>query len=120
MLSIFPIMFLSLLAHAILRIIAGIVLFFEGTRHYRHARSEGGKLLFLISAVEILCGVLLMTGFATQLAALAILLFACLVIALHKRLGTIAQPYSFYVLYVGISLSLFITGAGAFAFDLPF
>jgi uncharacterized membrane protein YphA (DoxX/SURF4 family) len=123
MLSIFPIMFLSLLAHAILRVATGAVLIVFGIQNFRKIQSGTPHThLFLLSICalyEVVCGVLLVVGYLTQVAALTLVGYA-LLISFVRRSGVSKLPASTRILLAGIGLSLFITGAGAFAVDMPF
>jgi uncharacterized membrane protein YphA (DoxX/SURF4 family) len=124
-------MFLSLLAHAILRVFVGLVFLTLAYRHYRR-RGEVKKRLAatwprLASLVaiklvlfELVVGLMFIAGFYTQIAALLAVLFSLKMLVFHKKLPypLMPQPMVFWLL-IGASLSLFITGAGAFAFDLP-
>lgn len=124
MLSLFPTMFLGLLAHALLRIVTGGVLFILGSETRKHAkalpRTKTKIVLLHCAIIELCCGLMLIVGIFTQAVALVVLLYAVTLLLFHKRLAAHINTRGFYVLLCGISLSLFITGAGAFAVDLPF
>lgn len=110
MLSVFPeLLFLSLFAPLIFRI-ALAVLF--GLASWNHFREKG----IALSAAEALLAILLLIGAWTQLASLG----ACALIALYLLSPRFA-PYarSTVWLMLPVTFSLLITGAGAFAFDLP-
>ena len=116
-------MFLSLLAHAILRVATGAVLIAFGIQNLRKIQSGTPHThLFLVSICalyEVVCGVLLVVGYLTQAAALTLVGYA-LLISFVRRSGVSTLPASTRILLAGIGLSLFITGAGAFAVDMPF
>jgi hypothetical protein len=59
-------------------------------------------------------------GAYTQVAAIGAIVLSIKMLVLRRHLAhpSIPQPL-FYVLMLAISVSLFITGAGALAFDLP-
>lgn len=131
MLNPFPIQFLALLAYALLRIFVGAVLLNLSMTHLtkRHDMKHALQLpllgnhmvtLFVLAAVECIAGVMFILGFYTQYAALATVGLSIFMLIFHR---SIPSPYIpdriFYVLLLGTALSLFITGAGAFAFDLP-
>ncbi len=121
MLSVFPsIMFLSLLAHALLRVMTGLVLFSHGVAHFRKGNGLSSKAVYVAATIEAICGIFLIAGFLTQVVALATFAFALIMLIFRKRVALMATPASFYLLLIGISLSLVITGAGAFAVDIPF
>lgn len=131
MLNPFPIQFLALLAHLLLRVIAGVVLIILGSRHFKQRESlypvltlslfPFGKittLLFIVS--ELVIGTLFILGLNTQIAALLLMGMSMYMLFFRKRFSHQALPGRlFYLLLLGISCSLFITGAGALAFDLP-
>ncbi len=132
MLSVFPIMFLSLFAHALLRLCLGGAFLYLGARHLRKEqkalevgfRAHWPHLTFFSSwylgIVEILIGSMLVLGVSTQIAALVAALLSIKMLVLRRTLPHPAIPEPlFYFLALGASLSLFITGAGVFAFDLP-
>ena len=125
-------MFLSLFAHALLRLCLGGAFLYLGSRHLRKKREtltagfreHWPRLAHICSwhlgIVEIITGSMLLLGAYTQIAALVAALLSLKMLVLRRTLPrpAIAEP-RFYVLALGASLSLFITGAGAFAFDLP-
>lgn len=132
MLNPFPIQFLALFAYFLLRTITAIVLLVLGYRHFKHRHEltavlrlswwPFGRLntLILITA-EFAIAFFLLIGYYTQYAALALLLMSIKFLVLRGYCTHHSLPSRlFYLLLLGISLSLFITGAGVFAFDLPF
>jgi uncharacterized membrane protein YphA (DoxX/SURF4 family) len=123
-----PIQWLALLAYFILRFGVGILLFHIALKvwqrrrefvttitnvpiHYRIAPLVIGKLLIAS---------MLLLGFYTQYAALA-LMFMCvdLLLTRHWLAHPALPPRIFYALLFFAACSLFITGGGAFAVDLP-
>lgn len=131
MLNPFPIQFLALLAYALLRVGIGSILLYLGYTHWKH-RHELRSILtlswwpfgylstFLLLAAEVIIGTLLILGAYTQIAAL-LLMGMCIEMLIwrnHWHHPTL-PPKIFYLLLLFTSLSLFITGAGALAFDLP-
>ncbi len=130
MLSVFPIQFLAPLAHFLLRIIAGVLLIHIGVRtiarHPRVAtdmatsRVHSQLVYFVLGSIEILAGGFLFIGLYAQIAALITMVIALLHFMRKTRLLEEYLPSrAFFVLLFATSLSLCITGAGAFAFDLP-
>lgn len=119
MLTLFPLMFLSLLAHAILRIAAGGMVCILGIRHLTGGRGVPRALLFF-GLAECVVGGMVLVGFLTQVGALGLILISVSALLMRKSLGAFLPSPSFYVLLLAAALSLFITGAGAFAIDLPF
>jgi uncharacterized membrane protein YphA (DoxX/SURF4 family) len=131
MLNPFPIQFLSLLAYFILRVLTGLVLLTLGYRHFE-ARKVLNTILVLplfpfgtvtttvLIMAELVIGALFILGAFTQIAALLAMIMSFKMIVLKSRFAHSSIPGRlFYVLLLAISCSLFITGAGVFAFDLP-
>jgi uncharacterized membrane protein YphA (DoxX/SURF4 family) len=131
MLNPFPIQFLSMLAYVILRIIVGIVFLILGYRHFKNRKALAETFSFtlfpfgslpslLLICGELTIGTMFVLGLYTQYAALGALVLSLYMLLFRKRLSHASLPGRlFYLLIFGISASLFITGAGAFAFDLP-
>ncbi len=129
---VFPTAFLSLLAYFLLRVFIGTSALYLGTRHLTrdrrgiistlgtHAPRRTWLCVVGLGLSEIAIGALYIVGAWTQIAALGGMALALFILLFRKHLAhpAIPQPL-FWVLFFGISLSLFITGAGAFAFDLP-
>ena len=130
MLNPFPIQFLALLAYLLLRLFVGGICVYLGFLHIRHRHKmqtdmrpwvlSGLFTAWYMGAVEIIIGVMFITGFYTQIAALLGMALAIKLLIFHPRFPSPYVPQRlFYVLLFAASLSLFITGAGAIAFDLP-
>lgn len=133
MLNIFPeLLNYSILAPFILRIIIGLifvdlgVLKFKGERKRWIETFEALKLkpsdilVSIYGLIQIVGGVMLILGIWTQVAALVFALFTAIELSLEWTEGVILKrDIVFYVLLFSISLSLLLTGAGAFAIDLP-
>lgn len=115
-------MFLSLVAHAILRIGAGVILLTLSVRHLKGVPTAhvSRTMLRTTGVAELILGISLTLGFLTQVAALATALFAVVVLFMHKRFASYLPSPSFFILLIAASLSLVITGAGALAIDMPF
>ncbi len=131
MLNPFPIQFLALLAYLLLRVFVGAILLYLGIRHWqtRHTLKEtlvlpwwpfGTTTTLVLIIAELVLGTLFILGAYTQYAALITMLI-CLDFMLfrHRFTHETLPARIFYVLLFGCALSLFITGAGALAFDLP-
>lgn len=123
----FPILYLSLMAHFLLRLTIGSILIYFGLQHasIRTTLKEvlprkSMLLVLLLSTFECGIGVLFILGAFTQYAALASMALCLVVLTFggHKHHSSF-PPSLTYILLFAISLSLFITGAGALAFDLP-
>lgn len=131
MLNPFPIQFLALFAYFLLRVIVGGALIFLGLQHYRHRHElknvlvlswwRHGALTSLIFAIgEVLIGGLLIAGAFTQIAALALMIVSSKMLIMRNWFDHPTIPTKLtYLLFFAIGLTLFITGAGALAFDLP-
>lgn len=131
MLNLFPIQWLALLAYFILRLGVGSVFIFLAYNQLKHWKDipitinlpiiHNSRVIFaLIIGCELLIGTLYIIGLATQVAALLAMALSLKLIVWHRRFPTGSIPNKLsYVLIVFASVSLFITGAGAFAFDLP-
>ena len=131
MLNVFPIQFLALFAYFILRVFVGSVLLYFGLLHFntRHTLKEvltlswwpfGLLSTLLLSLTEIILAVMITFGILTQIAALVLTLLCLKMIILRGYFNhEVIPPRIVYILLLGAALSLFITGAGAFAFDLP-
>lgn len=122
----------SLLGPLILRLITGLIFIDLGVLAFKN---EKGRWLASLSAlkvpnpqlslkilgtIEILGGIMLMAGFYTQVAALVLglLTFAESYIE-YKSPEILKRNFVFYTLLFCILLSLLLTGAGAFAVDMP-
>jgi uncharacterized membrane protein YphA (DoxX/SURF4 family) len=131
MLNLFAIQFMAPLAYLMLRMCLGIILIRFGCLHiqHRHSLKEvfslrlfpfGSFFVWYLGIVEIVLGSMLMLGLFTQLAALLTMLLSLKFIIMHKRFSHQLIPSRIVFVLMGIiSVSLFITGAGAFAIDLP-
>jgi uncharacterized membrane protein YphA (DoxX/SURF4 family) len=133
MLSAFPSLFTySQLAPFILRLVVGIIflelgylklgtektawnMFFQ-TIHFKPSH----LFVALLATIEIISGAFLVVGYLTQVAALvmAIILFAEAYVELRDG-ALLKRDIVFYTLLLVICVSLLLTSAGAFAFDLP-
>lgn len=131
MLNLFPIQWLAMLAYLILRLGIGSVFLYIAHGHIKNLASIGAKIdlpiiknsriiFTLLIICELIIGGLYIIGLATQAAALLTIALCLKMLFWYTRFPTGSLPSRLsYVLMVFISLSLFITGAGAAAFDLP-
>jgi uncharacterized membrane protein YphA (DoxX/SURF4 family) len=115
-------MFLSLLAHAVLRVIAGGTLIYMSGDHLRKLRTPGASKITLVALglLELMLGGMMVIGLLTQIAALGALGLSIAVLPLSRKYASYFPSPMYFVLLIGVSLSLFITGAGALAIDMPF
>ncbi len=131
MLNLFPIQFLALFAYFILRVFVGTVLLYLGLLHFRsrHTLKEvlvlpwwpfGRISTAILIATELTLALMFIFGALTQLAALLLILMCLKMLVLRSYFQHLTVPSRLtYVLLLGAALSLFITGAGVFAVDLP-
>ncbi len=130
MLNPFPIQFLTLLAYFLLRLTVGGTLLYLGRSHIKHfdelkrtmfsIQSNTTLSLYFFVLAEIIFGTLTILGAFTQYAMLGIILYALFSILMKQNLiNSLFPPPIYNVILLGVAISLFITGAGAFAFDLP-
>ena len=131
MLNIFPIQFLAPLAYALLRVCVGLIFIYLGRSHIRERETLkhiftlplfpfGLFFTWYIAIAELIIGALFILGLFTQVAALLSILYCLKLIVLRNHFSHPLIPKgAFLMLILVSSLSLFITGAGIFAFDLP-
>lgn len=131
MLSLFPqILFLAPFGTTLLRIAAGAVILLLAWKHFREREKlagvpfviigKGAWIPLLAALVELATAAGLILGIYTQAAAIFGMLLALKSIVWKRRYPAffpLSQTASF-LLFV-ICLSILITGAGVFAFDLP-
>ncbi len=122
----------STLAPFILRLVLGLVFLDLGFLKFKKERAnwiESFKALHLNPAVllvglfgviEVVGGVLLLAGAWTQVAALIFVILVGLEFYVeYKEESVLKRDFTFYLLVLSIALSLLLTGAGAYAFDIP-
>ena len=131
MLSIFPIHFLSLFAFFILRVTIGFILLYLGLIHWKNRQElrdvlklswwpYGSFSTYIFSISEVVLGVMIIIGEATQAATLVVALMSLKLIILNKNFQHKTIPNRlFYLILFSAAISITITGAGVFAFDLP-
>lgn len=133
MLNPFPdLLMYSFFAPLILRALLGLVFIDLGVLKFR-SEKEGwlnsfntlglrpaDLFVFIYGALQIVGGLLLLLGLWTQLAALVFVIFSGVELYLEWQAREILKrDLVFYFLIFTISLSLLITGAGAYAIDIP-
>ena len=120
------------LAPFILRVVVGFIFLELGMLKFK---SEKGRwmasfetlhlrptTLFvpLYGLLQVVGGVMFLLGAYTQVAALGFVLFTGLELYVEWKAGAVLKrDMTFYLLLFTISLSLLISGAGAYALDLP-
>jgi uncharacterized membrane protein YphA (DoxX/SURF4 family) len=122
----------SLLAPFILRVVAGLIFVDLGVLLFKNEKERWlislstlkipnpRMAIKILGGIEIVAGAMLILGFYTQIAALvlALLTFAETYVE-FKDPVVLKRNLVFYIMLFAITLSLFLSGAGAFAFDLP-
>lgn len=131
MLNVFPIQFLAPLAYTILRLCVALVFLYLAHSHLKNKGvlkeslgfsgfPYGGFVTWYLIVIELVIGCMFFFGFYTQIAALLAMLFSLDLFLGRKKVSHELLPSTMVkILLFFASLSLFITGAGAFAFDLP-
>lgn len=117
MLNIFPEFLIPFLAPTILRIGVGATILVQESRIVRkYSKQRGAE--FITSVFLFISGAFLIIGLYVQLAALYLLLDSIVRLAKpeYRKKGL---NRGFYVLLIAAALSLFLSGAGAFAVDIP-
>jgi putative oxidoreductase len=122
----------SLLAPFILRVIAGLIFVNLGVLAFRNEKERWIISLSALSIprpklavkifgiIEIIGGIMLVVGFYTQIAALVLALFTFAESYIeYKDPAILKRNFVFYIMLLAILLSLLLSGAGSFAFDLP-
>ncbi|MFA6404596.1 MAG: hypothetical protein WCW03_01185 [Candidatus Paceibacterota bacterium] len=123
MLSIFPsLLTYEQLSPFLIRLSLGAVFLFWAYRSFRANKSSNNVSLNtkIIQIIEGLLGIMLIIGLWTQLAALIILID--LIVRLIDRIrgkAFLTDGVNYYLLLLIMAISLLVTGAGFFAFDMP-
>lgn len=77
-------------------------------------------LLGLYAVVQIACGGLLVLGLWTQVAALIFVITGFSEFYIEQKMSEVLKrDITFYLLLLVVSISLLLTGAGAYAIDIP-
>ena len=132
MLSIFPIQFLAPIAYAVLRLGVAFILFRLAQTHMRNRAAYvelfsripffpfGTFLIWWVISLELIAGISLALGLFTQIGALIVVIYSIDFLVLYSYIKRPLSPTrQTLILLLCASLSLFITGPGIFAFDLP-
>jgi uncharacterized membrane protein YphA (DoxX/SURF4 family) len=122
----------SFFAPFILRVVVGLIFIDLGMLKFRGEKERwlasfetlnlrpADLLLSLYAALQILGGILLLIGLWVQVAALAFVIFVGTELYIEwKAREILKRDLVFYMLIFAISLTLLITGAGAYAIDIP-
>ncbi len=133
MLSLFPsLLDFGPLAPTFLRFVVGFIFIDIGYFSIIRTKSTWGLLLTLLGknpesvwrkilgGIELIGGVILLMGLYTQGAALVLVLITLFKLLVeYKEPSFVRRDFIFYLLLFVVTLSLLITGPGAFSFDLP-
>ncbi|MDP2641719.1 MAG: DoxX family protein, partial [bacterium] len=133
MLNPFPdLLMYSLVGPFILRVLLGLIFIDLGILKFRSEKTRwiasfetlglrpADLLLPVYALLQIIGGLLLLFGLWTQVAALAFVIFTGIELYIEWQAREILKrDIVFYVLVFTISLSLLLTGAGAYAIDIP-
>lgn len=131
MLNPIPIQFLALFAYFILRVFVGAILFYLGITHIRYFSelkhtlrlswwSFGTLSTIGLILTELALGLLITAGAYTQYATLILAALSIKMLIVRNWIAHHSiPPKIFWFLLLGASLTLFITGAGVPAVDLP-
>ena len=131
MLNTFPdLLVLGFYAPTIIRVAVACLFLYSAYAAYQHRRASAHAVLPIVGAVSwaagfaaavyLAVGLMLLAGYYTQIAAILGAVAALKGLALGTRFGSLF-PYSrsTYVLILAVCLSLLLSGAGQFAYDLP-
>lgn len=133
MLNTFPdLLTYSQLAPFILRVVLGLIFIDLGLLKFKAEKSRwiasfqalhlkpADILVSIFGTVQLVGGLMLIVGLYTQIAALAFVILSGMELYIEYKDATILKrDIVFYILVLSIAVSLLITGAGAFAFDIP-
>jgi len=116
----------------ILRVVLGIIFLDLGILKFRSEKDRwiasfqalhlnpASVLVSIYATLEVIGALMLIFGLYTQIAALAFIIFTALEFSIeYKDSSILKRNIVFYLLILAISTSLLLTGAGAFAFDIP-
>lgn len=133
MLSVFPsLLTYSLLAPFILRLVLGLIFIDLGLLKFKSEKSRwiasfetlglkpADLFVPVYAVIQIVGGAMLIIGLWTQVAALVFVLSSAIELYIEwEASAMLKRTIVFYLLIFAISASLLLTGAGAFAIDLP-
>lgn len=133
MLNPFPeLLMYSALGPLVLRLLLGLIFIDLGVLKFRSEKERwlasfealglnpSGLLLPIYALLQLVGGFLLIIGLWTQVAALAFVIFSGIELFVEwKAREILKRDVIFYLFVFVISLSLLVTGAGGYAFDIP-
>lgn len=122
----------SLMGPFILRVVLGVIIAETGVLKFRSERDRwiasfealhlkpADILVSILGFVEIIGAVGLILGLYTQIAALIfVVVYGLELYVEYKEEQVLKRDIVFYLLMFTIALSLLLTGAGAYAYDIP-
>jgi uncharacterized membrane protein YphA (DoxX/SURF4 family) len=122
----------SMLAPFFLRLVIGFIFLDLGLLKFREEKQRwlasfetlglrpADLLVPLYGLLQIAGGLMFLLGLWTQVAALAFVIFSGIELYIEWQAnGILKRTLTFYLLIFTISLSLLLTGAGAYAIDIP-
>lgn len=122
----------ALLAPFLLRVLLGLIFLDLGMLKFRTEKARwiasfetlhirpADLFVLLYASLQVLGAALLFLGLWTQVAALFFVLSTGAELFVETRAQSVLKrDYTFYLTLFVISLSLLLTGAGAYAFDIP-
>ena len=122
----------ALLAPLLLRLVVGLIFLDLGVLKFRSEKERwvasfealhlrpSDLMVAVYGGLQVIGGVMLILGLWTQIAALFFVLSTGAELYIEwKARDVLKRDMVFYLLVFVISFSLLLTGAGAFAFDLP-
>lgn len=121
MLSLFP----SLLSYQelsplLIRIVLAITVAYFGYQKVMKRGQSSGSNSVLYGVVEIILAILIFIGLYTQLAAFAIAIILLIKLGFKARKKELlSDGINYYILLLVMAISLMVTSAGWYAFDLP-
>ena len=121
MLSLFPsLLSWSQISPLIIRLTLGITLAWFGYQKIRGKGKSSGSNSAVYGGVEIFVSIFLIIGLFTQLAALVNAIILIIKLGFKAREGKLlSDGVNYYIILLVMCVSLMVTGAGLFAFDLP-
>jgi uncharacterized membrane protein YphA (DoxX/SURF4 family) len=107
----------GLLSPLIIRITLGVILTYWGYKALRDTSGTTNKKVTGI--VDVVVGLMCIVGFYTQIAAMiAALGLIIRIIERIKNKAFLTDGINYYLIVLVLALSLIVTGAGLFAFDI--
>ncbi|MEX2013926.1 MAG: DoxX family protein [Parcubacteria group bacterium] len=133
MLNLFPdLLMYSFFGPFILRVLLGVIFIDLGLLKFRSEKAgwiasfdtlglrPADLFVTFYALLQVVGGLLLLLGLWTQAAALAFVLFSGIELYIEwQAREVLKRDIVFYLMVFAISLSLLLTGAGAYAIDIP-